>query len=80
MKTNDTWFLKPILNLDEASRYCGLSKSRMYQHTAKKKIPHYKPEGKLIYFKREDLDNWLLSNKVLTKEQVKGMATKIMMA
>jgi len=52
----------------------------MYQHTASKKIPHYKPEGKLIYFKREDLDNWLLSNKVLTKEQVKGMATKIMMA
>ena len=31
------------------------------------KIPHYKPTGKLIYFSRSELDDWLLHNRVFNE-------------
>ena len=53
---------KPILTLDEACLYMGMSKSALYKVTSNKEIPFSKPNGKLIYFKRADVDGWLLSN------------------
>jgi hypothetical protein len=32
--------------------------------TSKGEITYYKPNGKLIYFKRSDLDDWMLRNEV----------------
>ena len=46
---------KEILNVDEAILYLGISKSNLYKKTSAHKIPHYKPEGKIIYFKRNEL-------------------------
>lgn len=54
---------KEILTLDEAVNYLGISKSYLYKLTSSKEISHYKPSGKLIYFKRGDLDSWLLRNR-----------------
>ncbi|WP_077413875.1 excisionase family DNA-binding protein [Chryseobacterium sp. JV274] len=54
---------KEILTMDEAGNYLGISKSYLYKLTSSKEISHYKPSGKLIYFKRGDLDSWLLRNK-----------------
>jgi excisionase family DNA binding protein len=34
----------------------------LYKLTSGKEIPHYKPRGKMIYFAKEDLDEWLLQN------------------
>lgn len=52
---------KNILDIEEACRYLNLSDSTVYKLTSKNEIKHYKPNGKKIYFKKEDLDNWILS-------------------
>jgi excisionase family DNA binding protein len=52
---------KDILSLEEASEYLSLSKSDLYKKTSQKTLKHYKP-GKHIFFKKADLDSFILSN------------------
>jgi excisionase family DNA binding protein len=52
------------LTLEEAASYLRLSKSYIYKLTSSGTIPHYKPEGKLIYFEKSELDDWLFRNRV----------------
>ena len=43
---------KNVLSFDEASRFLNLSKSYLYKLTSGNLIPHYKPQGKMLYFER----------------------------
>ncbi|WP_047417446.1 helix-turn-helix domain-containing protein [Cellulophaga sp. Hel_I_12] len=54
---------KEILTFDEACDYTGISRSYLYKLTAKGKIPHSKPNGKLLFFEKTKLVEWLLQNK-----------------
>ena len=51
----------------EIVNYLGITESHMYKLTSGGKIPHYKPTGKLIYFSRSELDDWLLHNRVFNE-------------
>lgn len=62
--------MENILNLKEASTFTGFSMSLLYKLTHFKKIDHYKPNGKNIYFKKEDLERYLLRNKVEAQPQI----------
>ena len=53
---------KKVLTFDEACDYTGISRSYLYKLTAAGKIPHSKPNGKLIYFDIDRLNQWLLRN------------------
>ena len=53
-----------ILILNEAAKFLCASKSFMYKMTSQKLIPHFIPSGKKIYFKKSDLENWLLKNRI----------------
>ena len=66
---------KEILNFEEASRYLGLSKSYLYKLTSSKKVPHYSPNNKKLYFKKEELDQWLLRNKKDVVEDIDKQAS-----
>lgn len=55
---------KRIMNVSELSAYIGMTESYIYKLSSSKKIPHYRPLGKLIYFDRNEIDEWILSNKV----------------
>ena len=59
---------KEVLTFNEAARYTGLSRSYLYKLTSSGKIPHFKPNGKMIYFNREQLENWLLRNQAEREE------------
>lgn len=50
---------KEILNLTEAASFLSISKSTLYKMTHMRSIPFYKPSGKLIFFKRKDLVDWV---------------------
>ena len=53
---------KQVLDMDDAVLLTGLSKSRLYTLTSQNKIPFHKsPEGRNIYFSREELNDWMLS-------------------
>ncbi|HAV1509191.1 helix-turn-helix domain-containing protein [Vibrio alginolyticus] len=54
---------KQFLSAEETAQYTGLSVKYIYKLTHAKQIPHYKPSRKL-YFKRDDLDTWLMSHRV----------------
>ena len=67
---------KKVFTFSEACMYIGVSESMLYKLTANKEIPHYKPRGKMIYFAKEELDEWLLQNCEPTVDDVERMATE----
>ena len=65
---------KEVLNLQEACQYLELSQSHLYKLTSAGTIPHYKPNGKKLYFKRSELDAWLLRNRCATQDEIEQQA------
>lgn len=63
------WVTKDVLTTSEASSYLGLSESYIYKLTASRQIPHYKPNGKLVYFNRKELCEWALRNQVSPNQE-----------
>lgn len=66
--------VKNVLTLNEACRFLELSPSHLYKLTSTGAIPHYKPNGKKIYFNRLELEQWLLSNKVESDDEINQQA------
>ena len=61
---------KNVLSFEEACKYLNLSKSYLYKLTSAQMIPHYKPQGKMIYFEKDALEAWLRQNPVKTQTQI----------
>lgn len=68
--------VKDIMTIEEASWYTGMSKSYLYKLTSKNMIPFYKPLGKMVYFEKSELDNWLRQNHVSSMAQLEAKAAK----
>ena len=68
---------KTILTLEEVAKYTNYSKSYIYKLTSRREIPCYKPNGKQLYFKRTEIDEWLLTNRNKTNQEIeREIATK----
>lgn len=65
---------KTVLNFDEVAAYTGLSKSYLYKLTCSGGIPCYKPQGKHIYFNKQEIDQWLLQNRKATTKELEDKA------
>ena len=65
---------KDVLSFDEASIFLNLSKSYLYKLTSCNLIPHYKPQGKMLYFEKTELEAWLRQNPIKTKAQIEQEA------
>jgi excisionase family DNA binding protein len=63
-----------ILSFNETCSFLGYSKSYLYKLTHSRQIPHYKPNGKMLYFKKSDLEDWLLRNRVKTADEIEQEA------
>ena len=61
---------KEVLTSREVSVYTGMSQSYIYKLTMKNEIPHYKPMGKMCYFNRKEIENWLQQNKIATSTEI----------
>lgn len=53
---------KEVLTFEETCDYTGISRSYLYKLTASGNIPHSKPNGKMIFFEKRKLNDWLLQN------------------
>ena len=51
-----------VLTFERACKHLDLSPSYLYKLTSEKRIPHYKPTGKRLYFSKAELDKWLMRN------------------
>lgn len=72
--TEQNLFQKTVLNFNEACAYLDLSQSHLYKLTSARHIPHFCPQGKKLYFRRDELDSWLLRNRQLTNEELQETA------
>jgi len=62
------------LTFKEACAYLGYAPSYLYKLTYRKIIPHYKPTGKVIFFSKNEIDEWIYSSAVCrTKNAESGM-------
>ncbi len=76
---NTIFCTKEVLTSEEAAKYLGIKKSYLYKLTMRRQIPHYKPLGKMCYFNRVELEQWLQSNRVATDEEIKERANNYCM-
>ena len=70
---------KRVLDFDDAILITGLSRSYLYKLTHGRQIPHYKPNGKLLYFEKSELEAWMLQNKVSSKKEISHTADEFIM-
>lgn len=65
---------KDVLNLNEACHYLNISASHLYKMTSQKQIPHFCPQGKKLYFKRSELEEWLMRNRQSSVDEIDALA------
>lgn len=65
---------KEVLTFEEACEYTGISRSYLYKLTASNNIPHSKPNGKMIFFEKKKLNEWLLQNSIKSNDEIETEA------
>lgn len=75
IETSSSEVYPNIMDTNGAMKYLGVSKSTMYKMTMNREIPFYKPTGKRNYFKRNELDDWLLKHRVKPMDEIEHEAT-----
>lgn len=71
------FFKKRMLNTREAAIYLGLSVITVRRKAGKGEISSFRPNGKNLYFKISDLDNYLLSKHRGNLEKTKEVAAML---
>lgn len=71
--------MKEVLNFNDACNYLDISASHLYKLTSQKSIPHFCPQGKKLYFKREELDEWLQRNRQSSTDEIETMAANYLL-
>ena len=67
---------KQVLTAEDVVLLTGLKKSYLYKLTALRQIPHYKPNGKCIFFDRGEIEQWQKQNRVATELECEQAAIK----
>lgn len=65
---------KNVLGICDVSALTGISKSTLYKMTYQRRIPHYKPTAKLLYFDRDEIEAWMKQNRVNTIDEADSYA------
>lgn len=67
---------KQVLTADDVVLLTGLKKSYLYKLTAMRQIPHYKPNGKCIFFDRSEIEQWQKQHRIATELECEQGAIK----
>lgn len=70
IERNSLLAAKNVLTVEDAAILLGLSPSTIYRWTMSKIIPHYKPNGKLVFFNKKELEEWMMRNRVASEEEI----------
>lgn len=63
-----------LMNVKETAEFLKTSMAGVYHLVHTKRIPHYKPSGKKLYFMKLDLMDWIKSRRILTDEEMTNLA------
>ena len=56
---------KEVLSVEEAARFMDIARNSLYKMTSDRSIPFYQPNGKMIYFEKADILEWIRKNRVM---------------
>lgn len=70
------FFLKEYLTIDEMACYLGVSRRQVYYLTSNGVIPYFKPLGKRIFIKKDDVNEWIASSRIMSKEELDNLADR----
>lgn len=74
---NELRFDKPttddVFGAMEVAAYLKMGKSAVYKLTMNRQLPHYKM-GKILYFRKEEIDDWINKGKVKTRQEISDEA------
>lgn len=62
--------MKDIISFNEFLEMTGYKRSYAYKLTHSRALPMYKPGGKQIFFRRQDVENFLLSNRIPSRHEI----------
>lgn len=65
---------KRVLKVKDVMALTGYTRDYIYKLVWLKKIPHYKPNKKRLYFERGEIENWMLQGRVTTKAEAAQQA------
>ncbi|MBR3566876.1 MAG: helix-turn-helix domain-containing protein [Salinivirgaceae bacterium] len=66
---------KNVLSVKELAQLTGLSTGHIYNLVSAKKIPHYKTEGgKLVFFRKQEVEDWLCATRIPTYKEMEQQA------
>lgn len=65
-----------LLTTTEAAKYLGLKPSYLYKLMMRRAIPYYKPNGKLCFFSKADLDTCLTNIRVKSQTEIDSDAAQ----
>jgi prophage regulatory protein len=68
------WATKEVFNSIEAAAFLDIELAYLYKLTHSNTIPFSKPNGKKIYFSKQDLIKWALSNRNSSREELEQKA------
>ena len=68
------WLSKKGLLPEINILFTGLSKGHLYRLTSNRQIPYFKKNRKL-YFKKSELEEWMLERRIPTEEEIQSQAT-----
>lgn len=71
---------KQVLTAQEAAVYIGVGYDRIRALVAQREIPHYKGPGGRSFFKKSELDEWMMGERVLTNRELELKASTFLMA
>ena len=67
---------KNVLSIDDVVMLTGLSKSHVYKLTSSRQLPFYKPNGKLMYFDKKEIEEWMRQNRIETVKEAEQNALR----
>jgi excisionase family DNA binding protein len=73
----ETTVQKPM-GVAEAAEFTGLKPSYLYKLTHLKRIPHYKPTGGRVYFKREELEQFIFRRRSAADYELAETADQVL--
>lgn len=64
---------REAFNVEEAALFLGLSENRIRALVWRKEIPYYK-RGRSLFFKKSELEGWMLRDRIPTTEEIEQEA------
>lgn len=65
---------KSVFTVKEAALFMGVTEQTVRNQVRRKEIPAYKPNQNKLYFKKSELEDWMLRNRVKTEAEVQSEA------